>query len=141
MSIKKILMEGVIGFLLLTFSTFVWAGNVNLTLMADKSHTRASGTASISDNGLKIEAKDLRSNGVYTAWFVNMKPKKQEAGAGTMPYMFKTDSNGNGTYESSLPESPFGKWSMLMIVLHPTGDPKDMKNMVPALSAMIPRNK
>jgi hypothetical protein len=141
MSIKKILMAGVMGFLLLTFSTFVWAGNVNLTLMADKSHTGASGTASISDNSLKIEAKDLRSNGVYTAWFVNMKPKKQEAGAGTMPYMFKTDSNGNGTYESSLSESPFGKWSMLMIVLHPTSDPKDMKNMVPALSAMIPRNK
>jgi hypothetical protein len=141
MSIKKILMAGVMGFLLLTFSTFVWAGNVNLTLMADKSHTGASGTASISDNSLKIEAKDLRSNGVYTAWFVNMKPKKQEAGAGTMPFMFKTDSNGNGTYESSLSESPFGKWSMLMIVLHPTSDPKDMKNMVPALSAMIPRNK
>jgi hypothetical protein len=141
MSIKKSLMIGVVGFLVLTLSTLVWAGNINLTLMADKSHTGASGTASISDNSLKIEAKGLRSNGVYTAWFVNMKPKKQEAGAGTMPYMFKTGANGNGTYESSLSESPFGKWSVLMIVLHPTGDPKDMKNMVPALSAMIPRNK
>jgi hypothetical protein len=30
---------------------------------------------------------------------------------------------------------------MLVIVLHPTGDPKDMKNMLPALSAMIPTNK
>lgn len=141
MSDKKTLMAVVIGFLLLTFRTFVWAGNVNITLMPDKSHTGARGTVSISDNSLKIEAKDLRSNGVYTAWFVNMKPKKQETGAGTMPYMFKTDSNGNGTYESSLSESPFGKWSMLMIVLHPTGDPKDMKNMVPALSATIPGNK
>lgn len=141
MSIKKSLLIGVVGLLVLTFSTFAWAGNVNLGLMADKSHAGAGGTASISDNSLKIEATGLRSNGVYTAWFVNMKPKKQEAGAGTMPYMFKTDSNGNGTYESSLSESPFGKWSVLMIVLHPTGDPKDMKNMVPALSAMIPKNK
>lgn len=141
MSIKKSIVIITVGLLALTFSTFVWAGNVNLTLMADKSHAGASGTASIHDESLKIEAKGLRPNGVYTAWFVNMKPKKQEAGAGTMPYMFSTDSNGNGTYESSLSESPFGKWSMLMIVLHPTSDPKDMKNMVPALSAMIPKNK
>ena len=140
MSIKKSLMISVAGLLVLTFVTLVWAGNLNLTLMADKSHTGANGTASISDNSLKIDAEGLRSNSVYTAWFVNMKPKKQEAGAGTMPYMFRTDANGKGTYESSLSESPFGKWSMLMIVLHPTGNPEDMKNMVPALSAMVPKN-
>lgn len=28
-----------------------------------------------------------------------------------------------------------GNWQMLMIVLHPNGDPKDMKNMVGALAA------
>lgn len=141
MVFKNSLMIITVGLMVLTFGTFVWAGNVNLTLMADKSHRGATGTAFMSDNSLKIEAKHLQSNGVYTVWFVNMKPKKQEAGAGTMPYMFKADSNGNGTYESSLSEPPFGKWSMLMIVLHPTGDPKYMKNMVPALSAMIPKNK
>jgi hypothetical protein len=141
MSAKKSVVMITVGFLVLAFSAFVWAGNVNLALMADKSHQGAGGTASISDNSVKIETEGLRSNGVYTAWFVNMKPKKQEAGAGTMPYMFKTDATGKGIYESSLSESPFGKWSVLMIVLHPTGDPKDMKNMVPALSAMIPTNK
>lgn len=141
MSAKKSVVMITIGFLVLAFSAFVWAGNANLTLMADKSHKGAGGTASISDNSLNIEAKGLRSNGVYTAWFVNMKPRKQETGAGTMPYMFRTDANGKGIYESKLPESPFGKWSVLMIVLHPTGDPKDMKNMLPALSAMIPKNK
>ena len=134
-------MMSAVGLLVLTFCTFAWSGNVNFALMADKSHTGAGGTASINDNSLKIEAKGLRANGVYTAWFVNMEPKKQQAGAGTPPYMFKTDSNGNGTYESSLSEPPFGKWSVIMIVLHPAGDPRDMKNMVPALSAMIPKNK
>ena len=134
-------MISVMGLLLVAFSTFVWAGGVNLTLMADKSHSGAFGTASINDNSLKIEANGLRTNGVYTGWFVNMKPKKQETGAGIPPYMFKADANGNGTYESNLSEPPFGKWSVLMIVLHPTGDPKDMKNMVGALSAMIPKNK
>jgi hypothetical protein len=141
MSIKKGLMILTVGILAVTFSSFVWAGNVNLTLMADKSQKGASGTASINDKSIKIEAEGLRPNGVYTVWFVNMKPKKQEMGAGAMPYMLKTDANGKGTYESSLSESPFGKWSVLMIVLHPTGDPKDMKNMVPALSAMIPKNQ
>jgi hypothetical protein len=141
MSIKKSLMLGAVAFLVLSFSALSWAGNVPLTLRADKSHPEARGTAYLNEDSLKIEAKGLRPNGIYTAWFVNMKPKKHEAGAGTPPYMFRTDSTGNGTYESSLSESPFGKWSVLMIVLHPTGDPKDMKHMVGALSAKIPNNK
>jgi hypothetical protein len=51
--------------------------------------------------------------------------------------MFKTDSWGNGNYSAPLGESPFGRWGMLMIVLHLTGDPKDMKKMVGALSAKL----
>ena len=51
--------------------------------------------------------------------------------------MFKTDSMGSGTYSGTLSETPLGKWQMLMIVLHPNGDPTDMKNMVEALSARL----
>jgi hypothetical protein len=51
--------------------------------------------------------------------------------------MFKTDSSGVGTYSAPLKESPFGKWQMIMIVLHPNGDPTDMKNIVGALSATL----
>jgi len=118
-----------------------WAGSgrVELPLMAAKAHPGARGTAYISDGSLRIQAKGLKPEGVYTVWFVNMKPKKHEAGAGTPPYMFRTDPAGAGTYSSSLTESPFGKWQMLMIVLHPNGDPTDMKNMVGALSANIPK--
>jgi hypothetical protein len=36
-----------------------------------------------------------------------------------------------------LSESPFGKWQMIMIVLHPNGDPTDMKSMVEALKAEL----
>jgi hypothetical protein len=109
--------------------------------MAVKTHPNASGTAYFNEDGLNIQAKGLRPNEVYTVWFVNMKPKKHEVGAGSAPYMFKADSNGNGAYEATLAESPFGKWKMLMIVLHPNGDPRDMKNMVGALSTNIPANK
>jgi hypothetical protein len=140
MFIKKSLIMSAVGVLMLSFSALSWAGDANLALMADKSHAGASGTAFLNEGSIKIDAKGLQPNGVYTAWFVNMQPKKQETGAGTAPYMFKADADGNGTYESSLSESPFGNWSMLMIMLHPTGDPMDMKNMVGALSAMIPKN-
>jgi hypothetical protein len=56
--------------------------------------------------------------------------KKHETGAGSAPYIFKTDANGFGQYSASLSESPFGKWQMILIVLHLNSDPTDMKNMV-----------
>ena len=133
-----IIMAVVLG--VLTFGALSWA-SVDLPLMATKAHPNASGTASFSQDGLSIRAKGLQPDKVYTVWFVNMKPKKHEIGAGNPPYMFKTDSNGNGLYESHLSDLPFGKWAMLMVVLHPNGDPMDMKNMVGALSAKITENR
>ena len=117
------------------------AKEVSLPLKADKDSPAASGTAALDKGNIRIEAEGLRPSAVYTVWFVNMKPKKQEGGAGTAPYSFRTDVRGKGSYESTLSESPFGKWNMIMIVRHPTGDPADMKNMVPALSAGIPAKR
>jgi len=114
------------------------AKDVSLPLKSDKDSPAASGTAILADGKISIQAEGLRPNGVYTVWFVNMKPKKHEAGAGTAPYSFRSDGQGKGSYESTLSESPFGKWAVIMVVRHPTGDPADMKNMAPALSAGIP---
>jgi hypothetical protein len=86
---------------------------------------------------MSIQARGLKPDSVYTVWFVNIKPKKHETGAGAAPYMFKTDANGFGQYSAFLSESPFGQWQMIMIVLHPNGDPTDMKNMVGALAAKL----
>ena len=141
MNTRKNLTVGfVLGFALLTFSALAWAGGAQLTCKADKSHKGAAGTVTLSENSIGIQAKGLRPNGVYTVWLVNMKPKKHEAGAGQVPYMFKTDGAGNGSYTSTLSNSPFGKWEMIMIVLHPDGDPANMMNMVGALSTMIPKS-
>ena len=140
MDTKKYLIIPIIIFVMFGFGMHAWAG-INLPLMAVKAHPNASGTAYFSGDGLNIQTRGLRPNEVYTVWFVNMKPKKHEAGAGSVPYMFKTDADGNGAYEAILSESPFGKWEMLMIVLHPNGDPGDMKNMVGALSTRIPSYK
>jgi hypothetical protein len=141
MDTKKRLIVFAVTFVMVAFGALSLAGTgrVDLPLMATKAHRGANGTAYISDGSLSIQANGLQPDGVYTVWFVNMKPRKHEAGAGTPPYMFRTDSEGVGTYSSSLMESPFGKWQMLMIVLHPNGDPGDMKSMVGALSAKIPK--
>ena len=139
MKTKKTFFALTVGLVIMIFGTTSLAaeGETKIPLMALKKHSGAMGTAMISDNNINIQANGLKANAVYTAWFVNMKPKKNETGAGEAPYMFKTDSMGNGTYSGKLSESPFGKWQMLMIVLHPNGDPADMKNMVGALSARL----
>ncbi len=115
------------------------AGEVFFPLKAEKDSSAASGAVSLGDGKIRIQATRLRPNGVYTVWFVNMKPKKHETGAGAAPYSFRTDEQGKGSYESPLSESPFGKWEAIMVVRHTTDDPADMKNMVPALSAGIPK--
>ena len=124
---------------LIAFGTLSLASQAGekISLMPTKKHPNASGTAFINETNIVIYAKGLKPNSVYTAWFVNTKPKKHETGAGQPPYMFRTDSNGKGSYTAPLKESPYGKWQMLMIVLHPNGNPKDMKNMVGALAANL----
>jgi hypothetical protein len=127
-----------IAFAIVVFSISALAGTGHeLTLNATKDHPAAQGTALIKDNYVSIQARGLKSNSIYTVWFVNMKPKKHETGAGSAPYMFKTDANGFGQYSAPLSESPFGKWQMIMIVLHTNGDPADMKSMVGALKAEL----
>jgi len=123
----------------LSLSTISWAGQ-DLPFMPAKENPKATGTVNLSSDKLKIQAEGLKPNSVYTVWFVNMEPKKEQAGAGTAPFMFKTDAQGKGTYDANLAESPVGKWSTIMVALHPSGDAKDMKNIVPAFSAMIPKS-
>lgn len=126
----------IIGLVIITFSIAAMARTGHeLALNATKQHPDAKGTALIDDNYMSIQARGLKPDSVYTVWFVNMKPKKHETGAGAAPYMFKTDANGFGQYSASLSKSPFGKWQKIMIVLHPNGNPADMKNMVGALVA------
>ena len=116
-----------------------WASGSGRTLVLKpaKGQSTVSGSAVIDSNHINIQTRGLKPDSVYTVWFVNMKPKKHETGAGAAPYMFRTDPWGNGSYSAPLKESPFGKWAMVMIVLHPNGDPKDMKNMVGALKAQL----
>ncbi|MFC1836450.1 hypothetical protein ACFL2Q_17295 [Thermodesulfobacteriota bacterium] len=119
------------------FTPGAFAGN--LQFMPLKDTPKATGTIQLGKDSLKISANGLKADSVYTVWFVNKKPKMQKAGAGNAPYMFKTDSAGKGSYDASLSASPFGKWGMVMVVRHPTGNPKDMDNKVGAFAAKIPK--
>ncbi len=96
-----------------------------------------SGEAVIANGTLIIQVRDLKPASVYTVWYVNMQPKEEMAGVGTAPYAFRTDRQGKATFKATLAESPVGKWQMLVIVRHPTGDPMDMMNKEDALWARL----
>ncbi len=109
----------------------------SFSLMGQKDTPGASGTATLTGTTLTITAKGLKPNAVYSVWFVNMQPTMTKAGVGKVPYAFKTDPKGTAKYRATLRESPEGKWQSLMIVRHPTGDPKDMDHMEDALMGKL----
>ncbi len=115
----------------------VSAEKVKIALNRSQGVQGGSGEAVIVDNTLTIQVKDLKPTSVYTVWFVKMKPKEEMAGVGNAPYSFKTDQQGTATFRATLAEVPFGKWQMLVIVRHPTGDAKDMMNKERALWARL----
>lgn len=123
---------------ILCWCSLALAGDYQLTLRASENEPGAGGTAIMSATNLSIETSGLHPNSVYTVWFVNMVPKKTETGAGQAPYKFETDDEGTGVYVTPLDEDPMGKWQMIMVMLHPDGDPTNMKTMVEALSTEIP---
>ena len=129
----------IIGLVSMVVFSFSWASEreSSLVLQATPKHSGANGTAVIDKDHISVQARGLKPDAVYTVWFVNMKPKKNETGAGTAPFMFRTDKWGDGHYSAPLKASPFGKWSLLMVVLHPNGNPKDMHHMVGALKAPL----
>jgi hypothetical protein len=131
-----------VGILVLALMTGMATGAVaaeskSFALMGQKDTPQASGTATVEGNRLTITAKGLKPNAVYTVWFVNMQPTMTKAGAGTPPYDFRTDAQGNGKYTASLGESPLGKWQAIFIVRHPSGDPKAMDKMEDALMGKL----
>jgi len=144
METKKRLIIVALSVAIVAFGTFscVSSGVTKIPLVATKMQQSAVGTTGVGDKSVSVQANGLKPNSVYTVWFVNMdenmKPKAH-TGAGKSPYMFKTNSSGAGSYKSQLQESPFGKWQMMMIMLHPNGDPTDMSNTVGALSAKLMR--
>ncbi len=135
MNTRKMIIVFTLVLAIVSLGIVAWAGEQSM--MPAKANPKASGKLNLSNDKIQLKADGLKPNSVYTVWFVNMKPKKSQAGAGTPPYMFKTDSQGKGSYEAALKESPIGKWQMVMVMLHPGGDPMDMKNMVEALSAKV----
>jgi hypothetical protein len=139
MNTKRTYKIAMIGLLSIFIFSTGWASSDGRPFVLEPAdqQSAANGTAVIDQNHVSIQARGLKSNSVYTVWFVNMKPEKKDTGAGTAPYMFQTDKWGDGNYSAPLNEAPYGKWAMIMVVLHPTGDPKDMKNMVGALKAPL----
>lgn len=132
----------VLFFALAIFLTIAQAAEVKIPLMGKGVWKKASGEAVIKDaeagqKEITIDAKGLKKNGVYTAWFVNMKPKMEMAGIGAGDYSFKSDDKGEGHYTAKVSASDLDKWQMIEIAYHPTGNPMDMKKMKIALAGEL----
>lgn len=128
-------------FILLAHLTLSEAAEQKIPLKGDFWKS-ASGEVIIKDmpqghKEISIDAKGLKANGVYTVWFVNMKPKMDMAGVGTADYSFKADAKGNGHYTATVSAMEMGKWQMLEVAYHPDGDPKNMKDIKIALKAAL----
>lgn len=128
-------------FILLAHLTLSEAAEQKIPLKGDFWKS-ASGEAVIKDMAqgqkeISIDAKGLNANGVYTVWFVNMKPKMDMTGVGIGDYSFKTDAKGEGHYMANVPAAEIEKWQMLEVAYHPDGDPKNMKDIKIALKAIL----
>jgi hypothetical protein len=122
----------------LIVAAWSWAADRTIALSADKAGKGASGEVVIKDTGtdqkeITITVKSLKPGGVYTVWFVTMKPKMDMAGIGAPDYVIKLDAKGGGTYRATIGAAELTKWQMIEIAYHKTGDPKDMKHIVIAL--------
>lgn len=128
-------------FTLLAHMTLSEAAEQKIPLRGDFWRS-AAGEAVIKDMAqgqkeISIDAKGLKANGVYTVWFVNMKPKMDMAGVGSGDYSFKADAKGKGHYTANIPGAEIEKWQMLEVAYHPDGNPKNMKDIKIALKATL----
>lgn len=124
--------------LIVVFSLFAGlalaAGERNVALNAGKAGKGASGEAVIASKGggqgeVTIAAKGLKPDSVYTVWVVNMKPKMDMAGLGTGDFVLRSDGQGNARYAASIATSDLSKWQLIEIAFHPSGNPKNMKEL------------
>ncbi len=112
----------------------VAAGGQKVALKAGKAGKGASGAAVIADRGgdqkgVAVTAKGLKPNSVYTVWLVNMKPKMDMAGLGEGDYSIKSDDKGDASYSATIGSADLSKWQLIELAYHPSGDPKNMKEM------------
>lgn len=128
-------------FIVLAHLTLAEAAEQKIPLKGDFWRS-AAGEAVIKDmpqgqKEITIDAKGLKANGVYTVWFVNMKPKMDMAGVGSGDYSFKADAKGNGHYTATVSAAEMEKWELIEVAYHPDGNPMNMENIKIALKAKL----
>ncbi len=134
---KLAVLSAVLLLVALALADSAGAAGKQFPLMGQQDSPKASGTAVLDGTRLTITATGLKPKAIYTVWFVNMQPAMTKEGAGAPPYAFTTDAKGHATYKATLSESPIGKWQVIFIVRHPSGDPKDMDHMEDGLMTKL----
>ncbi len=139
---KRFLEMGVLLITFLIVASLSWATDRTLALSPDKTGKGASGEVVIKDTDMgqkeiTITVRGLKPDGVYTVWFVNMKPKMDMAGIGSPDYVIKIDNKGSGTYRATVSAAELEKWQVIEIAYHKSGNPKDMKKIAAALAGQL----
>ncbi len=139
---KRFLEMGAFLMTLLVVASLSWAADRTLSLSPEKAGKGVSGEVAIKDvdtsqKQIVITVRGLKPEGVYTVWFVTMKPKMDMAGIGSPDYVIKIDSKGSGTYRATVSAAELDKWQVIEIAYHKSGNPKDMKHMSIALKGEL----
>lgn len=94
---------------------------------------QASAEATIKDSAadtkeITINADNLAPDSVYTVWFV-----KEGDGGGRLAIgdenSFRTDENGDGVFNASVPGVNVDDWDWIVVGFHPEGDPENLENL------------
>lgn len=124
-------------FVLAFFVTIAQAAQEKVDLKG-KLWERVKGEAVITDTAegqkeIKVQAKGLQPNSVYTVWFVKEKPQMDMAGVGAGDYSFKTDAEGTGEYTATVAAEEITNWEKIEVAFHPDGNPANLKDIKIAL--------
>jgi hypothetical protein len=141
-TLKRFLEMGAFLMTFMVVASLSRASDRTLSLSPDKAGKGASGEVVIKDTDkdqkeIAITVKGLKPEGVYTVWFMTMKPKMYMAGIGSPDYIIKIGSKGNGTYRAAVSAAELEKWQVIEIAYHKSGNPKDMKNIAGALAVQL----
>jgi hypothetical protein len=95
---------------------------------------RVKGEAVITDAAegqkeIKLQAKGLEPNSVYTVWFVKDNPQMGIAGVGDGDHSFTTDAEGAGEYTATVAAEELSNWEKIEVAFHPDGNPSNLKDI------------
>ncbi len=90
---------------------------------------------------IQASAQKLTPRATYSVWLVKLNDEGKlvrQLRCDNPDRQLRADKNGKLSLAANLPSCPQGKYNMVVVRLHPEGDPKDRTNMVTVMKGAIP---